>query len=232
MIFMICINALLSTALCIIIVACWRERNKSVAKSNSLQQRNEQLINTTEELAKEKDSLLRSVSELTLQNQVLQHKHRVMQVLEEKKNLYIINLLERNRSYMVGVDDYRKTMLKYAKSNTIDDIVRRLKDDDNIKEKEERFYHDFDVAFMDLHPDFVKHFNEMFAEDARIEPKSNELMTTELRIFALMRMGINDPVKIANFLNCSMTTIYNYRSRIKNKSIYNKEEFDKHLMEC
>lgn len=239
MTFMICINALLAIALCIVILACCRERSKNVTKYNSLQHRNEQLAKIIEELTEEKNKLMLTQNEimlshnkLVLQNQVLQQNIHDHHVIEEKKDMYFTDLLSRAKAYLTNADEYRKAMLKYAKSNTIVDVVHKLMDDECLKKEEEQFYSDFDNFFLTMHPDFIKNFNAMFADDDKVELKNNEVMTTELRIFALIRMGINDPVKIASFLNCSLPTIYNYRSRLKNKSICNKEEFDKRLMEC
>ena len=67
-------------------------------------------------------------------------------------------------------------------------------------------------------------------EEGKIYPKSDELLTTELRIFALIRLGVTDSNRIAHFLGYSLATIYNYRSRIRNKAAGDKEQFEEDVM--
>ena len=74
-------------------------------------------------------------------------------------------------------------------------------------------------------------FNSLLQPEARSQPKKGELLAPELRIFALIRLGIKDTAKIAHFLDYSLPTIYNYRSRIHSLSVYPKEEFDKLVMQ-
>ena len=72
--------------------------------------------------------------------------------------------------------------------------------------------------------------DKLLIEEGRIYPKSGELLTTELRIFALIRLGVTDSNKIAHFLGYSLATIYNYRSKIRNKAIGDKEQFEHDVM--
>jgi DNA-binding NarL/FixJ family response regulator len=82
-----------------------------------------------------------------------------------------------------------------------------------------------------LFPDFVTIFNSFFEEKDRITLKDNQLLNTELRIFALIRMGISDTEKIAKILNYSVNTIYAYKTRVKSKSRIPNEEFEQKIME-
>jgi DNA-binding CsgD family transcriptional regulator len=86
------------------------------------------------------------------------------------------------------------------------------------------------MVFLKLFPDFVTIFNSFFNEEDRIHLKEDQLLNTELRIFALIRMGIHDNEKIAKILDYSVTTIYTYKTRIRNKSILPNEEFEKKIM--
>ncbi|HEY9261377.1 DUF6377 domain-containing protein, partial [Chitinophaga sp.] len=80
-------------------------------------------------------------------------------------------------------------------------------------------------------PHFISTFNTLFKEEDRIVPEGDELMNTDLRIFALIRMGIHDTDKIAHILQYSVNTINTYKTRVKNKSIVANEEFEKRIME-
>lgn len=92
------------------------------------------------------------------------------------------------------------------------------------------FYNEFDKSFLKLFPNFISAFNDLLVEEGRIYPKSDELLTTELRIFALIRLGVVDSNKIAHFLGYSLATIYNYRSRMRNRAAGDKDRFEQDVM--
>ena len=87
------------------------------------------------------------------------------------------------------------------------------------------FYHSFDAIFLHVYPDFVEDFNSLLRPEERIVLKEGELLNTELRIYALVRLGISDSVKIAEFLHCSPQTVYNNRLKTRNKAVIPKEKF-------
>jgi hypothetical protein len=100
----------------------------------------------------------------------------------------------------------------------------------NIKKERDDLHNNFDRVFLNLFPDFVAVFNSCFKEEDQVVLKEDQLLNTELRIFALIRMGINDHEKIAKILDYSLTTIYSYKTRLRTKSILPNEEFDKKIM--
>ncbi len=135
-----------------------------------------------------------------------------------------------NSNYIDKIENLKTSIeknLAYNKFDTIRYIVN------NIDIKKERLvqYQDFDQVFLKLFPDFVKDYNSLFAEEDRIRLSDNELLNTDLRIFALIRMGITENDKIAKILGFSVNTIYTYKTKIKNKSIVPNEEFEKRIME-
>ena len=186
---------------------------------------NKKLTATRSKLAEANDNLQSVNNELQKANTHLMKTDRV-------KEEYIALFLERCRSYLDALENYRHSLLKLAKNNQHDAMMRQLKDHNQIGEEQQRFYRDFDKAFLDIHPDFVTNFNNLLKEEERVIPKNENTLTTEMRIFALIRLGINDSNNIAHFLNYSLATIYNYRSRIINKSSFSKEEFNERLMKC
>ena len=106
------------------------------------------------------------------------------------------------------------------------DEVKALTDSPTMAHNElKEFYHNFDAIFLHVYPDFVNDFNALLQPESRIVLKEGELLNTDLRIYALVRLGINDSVKIAEFLHCSPQTVYNNRLRTRNKAIIPKEEF-------
>ena len=90
-------------------------------------------------------------------------------------------------------------------------------------------FENFDTVFLHLFPSFVDDFNALLTPEAQVHPKEENRLTTEIRIFALIRLGIEDSSKIAEFLHYSVNTIYNYRARIKNGALGNREQFEQRV---
>lgn len=88
------------------------------------------------------------------------------------------------------------------------------------------FYKTFDTSFLQLYPTFVDEFNSLLRKEARITLKDGELLSTELRIFALIKLGITQSSHIASLLRYSVNTIYNYRAQIKNVALEDRENFE------
>jgi len=98
---------------------------------------------------------------------------------------------------------------------------------DLVKANEQLQTLNHEYTFLHLFPSFVENFNSLLVENERIVIKVDELLTTELRIFALIRPGITDSSRIASFLRYSVNTIYNYRTRLRNKSLVPREDFER-----
>ena len=99
------------------------------------------------------------------------------------------------------------------------------------EEELKEFYQNFDTTFLFLYPDFVAEFNALLVDEEHIVLKKGELLNTELRIFALIRLGISDSSKIAEFLRYSVNTIYNYRAKVKNKAKISRDDFESQVMQ-
>ena len=83
----------------------------------------------------------------------------------------------------------------------------------------------FDRAFLNLYPDFIEQFNALLKPEARFDTEDGRLNIT-LRIYALMRMGITNMGQIAKFLNYSLQTVYNYKSKVKKDSLLDGDAFE------
>lgn len=142
----------------------------------------------------------------------------------------IARCLMRSVSQLDKQEAYRRSLVKLAMASRIDDLYRAVKSDRIIREERKDFYASFDKIFLELFPDFIDSFNALLVTEARLRPKSGELLTTELRIFALIRLGMTDTPSIARFLDYSQATVYNYRSKMRNRSKGNKEEFEQEVM--
>ena len=157
----------------------------------------------------------------------------VNQELEETgkiKEVYIARYLDRCVNYLDQLETYRRSLAKLAMASRIDDLFKAIKSEQFIRDERNSFYNEFDKSFLKLFPNFIASFNHLLVEEGRVYPKSDELLTTELRIFALIRLGVVDSNKIAHFLGYSLATIYNYRSRMRNKAAGDKDRFEQDVM--
>lgn len=109
--------------------------------------------------------------------------------------------------------------------------IRFVVNNINIKHEREELFRNFDRIFLKIFPNFVPAFNSFFKEEDQIRLKDNELLNTDLRIYALIRIGISENEKIAQILEYSVNTIYAYKTRIRNKSIVPNDEFEEKIMQ-
>ncbi|HNX45042.1 MAG TPA: DUF6377 domain-containing protein, partial [Bacteroidales bacterium] len=142
------------------------------------------------------------------------------------KEEYIGHYMDQCSVYIDKLDNYRRLLHKTATAGKIDDLMHKIKSTELIEEELSEFFHNFDMTFLQLFPNFVEDFNLLLSEGEAIQLKSGQLLNTELRIYALIRLGITDSVKISHFLRCSLSTIYNYRTKIRNKARDSRESFD------
>ncbi|MBP5659050.1 MAG: hypothetical protein J6W89_03425 [Paludibacteraceae bacterium] len=151
------------------------------------------------------------------------------------KELHILNAQLLQLNSQLGESNMVKEqyICRYLEvySNMLDRMTRMArkteKDPDAFLRKEMAvFYRDFDQTFIALYPTFINEFNALLRPDARITPKQGDILTTELRIFALIRLGIDASAKIAQLLRYAPNTIYNYRAQIRNAAVNGKEEFE------
>ena len=129
-------------------------------------------------------------------------------------------------TYINKVEEYRNNLNNIARNGGANEVMKALRKPSFLKNDLDAFYESFNSAFLKIFPDFVKQFNALLQEDKRIDLKQDELLNTELRIFALIRLGIGDSIKIAEFLRRSPSTIYNYRVKYRNAAINNRDDFD------
>jgi len=139
---------------------------------------------------------------------------------------YFFNVIS---GYILKLEKLKRSIDRKLVTKKYDDIQVAI-DEINIKKEREALFYTFDHTFLKIFPNFIKTFNALFKEDDQIWPKDNEVLNTDLRIFALNRLGISDNETIAGILEYSAKTIYVYKMRIRAKSIYPAEKFDQMLM--
>ena len=164
-------------------------------------------------------------------NEAVQETNKNLLLTDKVKEEYIARYLSRCHDYIDKLDQYRRDLLRVAKNGHKEELLKLLKSETIVSEEQKNFYTDFDNAFLTLFPHFIENFNDLLEPEARIIPKKNEQLNTELRIFALIRLGVTESTRIAHFLNYSLATIYNYRSKYRNKALCGKDEFEKRIEE-
>lgn len=180
--------------------------------------------------SKMKEDLYISNNKLVLLNNELNESNDYLFEANHIKEQYIIHFLDLCSDYITKMEDYRISLNRLALNNQMDKLLKRLRSGTQIVDEIENLYKNFDSVFLSLYPTFVSEFNNLLAKEEQIVPKQNELLNRELRIFALLRLGISDTAKIASFLRCSISTVYNYRTRIRNKAIVPRDEFENYVM--
>ncbi|MGL5893043.1 MAG: DUF6377 domain-containing protein [Bacteroidales bacterium] len=206
------IISLLTCILVAILILLQRRKNQ-LQKAHHLIELSNQTLNELN------SALLQNNNEISLFNQRLSKAN----TLQEE---YIARYLKLCSGYIGKIDDYRRTILKQAQTDKREDLLKSLKSKDITERELAEFYQEFDNTFLDLYPDFVDQFNKLLQPEEKIVLKNGELMNTELRIFALVRLGVVESSQIAEFLRYSITTIYNYRTRMRNKALGARDEFE------
>lgn len=145
------------------------------------------------------------------------------------KEQYVSQFMDLCTSYISKLDSYRHTLSRTVGSGGIDALMKELRSPHIVEQERKDFYKIFDESFLALFPNFISQVNGLLVHTAAFEPKTSSKLNTELRILALIRLGITDSTKIAYFLNSSLSTIYNYRTKMRNSALGNRAEFEKQV---
>lgn len=168
--------------------------------------------------------------ELHLSNAQLKEANHSIAENSYLKEEYIGRYMDQGSVYLEKMDNYRRSLGKIAATGNVEELYKNIKSSKFIEGELKEFYTNFDNTFLQLFPTFVEDFNALLADDEQISLKAGERMNTELRIFALIRLGITDSVKIAQFLRYSVTTIYNYRTKVRNKAAGDRDLLEQEVM--
>jgi hypothetical protein len=200
-------------------------RNKQLALArNALHDTNDKLASLNEELQQSNSQLSATNEQFAVLNSKLKEANSV-------KDEYIGRFLSLCAQYVDKLDNYRKMVNKKMKNKELDELFRISKSTELKEQEIEELNQNFDSVFLHLFPNFIDDFNALLVPEAQIHPKEENRLTTDLRIFALIRLGIEDSSKIAEFLHYSVNTVYNYRARIKNGAVGNRETFERQVEE-
>lgn len=198
-----------------------RLAKKTVTEANiNLQEVNNKLNYTNEVLQITNSKLNESNSMLQETNEKLLEANKI-------KEEYIGYSFNMYNEYIEKIDRIKKDIKRAKNNNNLNIELDRI----DIDKEREALYLNFDKIFIKLFPNFISSFNTFFKEEDRFTAKDDGSLDIELRIFALIRIGIHDHEQIASMLEYSIRTIYNYKTKVKNKSVLSNEEFERRIME-
>ena len=212
LIYITCV-ALLALLLVIALIYIYRQMKALSIAKKGLQEVNERLFSLNEELEEVNRHLRSTNLELSESNLI--------------KEAYIARFFKLCSVYVDRLQAYRKLVNKKLQRGQVAELLKMTHFSNDIVTVEvQELYANFDSAFLHLFPNFVESLNALLLPDEQIVLKPDELLNTELRIFALIRLGIKDSSQIAELLHYSVNTIYNYRSRVKTKARVSRDDFE------
>ena len=194
-------------------------------QKKALQQAQTDLAHANSQLNEVNRTLVEYNEEMKRQNQLITETSYL-------KEAYITQYMDQCSSYLEKMESFRKRLRQLLSAGKTKEIQQALTSYNQEVETElAEFYDSFDTTFINLFPTFVEDFNALLREDEQVQLKPGQKLNTELRVFALIRLGITDSTKIAHFLRYSVTTIYNYRTRMRNRARGDRDELEKQVME-
>lgn len=232
----------------------WNETNRYNARSRSLQTAGIlSLIDLTYQALREKQNdrlrlyiwlisaltlllvaaiafIYRQMKRLSVARNHLEQANEQLHLSNHIKEEYIGRFMNLCSVYINRLDTYRRMVNKKISAGQTEELLKVVRSREVMDTGLKELYGNFDTAFLHLFPDFVEKFNELLKPEERIVLRKGELLNTELRIFALIRLGIEDSSQIAEFLRYSVNTIYNYRAKVKNKACILRDDFETRLM--
>ena len=212
LIYIACV-ALLALLLVIALIYIYRQMKALSIAKKGLQEVNERLFSLNEELEEVNRHLRSTNLELSESNLI--------------KEAYIARFFKLCSVYVDRLQAYRKLVNKKLQRGQVAELLKMTHlSNDIVTVEVQELYANFDSAFLHLFPNFVESLNALLLPEEQIVLKPDELLNTELRIFALIRLGIKDSSQIAELLHYSVNTIYNYRSRVKTKARVSRDDFE------
>lgn len=215
------VSAFLILAICFVIIIYIQFRKLNKAKKiiadahQNLENINMQLRHVNEKI-KSRNTEIKQINKQLLEANKIKEEYLGLFFTQydgvfEKFNSFMISLKKN-----IDEENYEK--------------VKRTISSYNLKREKEKLLENFDTAFINLFPNFIYEFNALMKDECKIKLEKEQFLTKELRIYALIRLGITHNEIIAQILGYSINSIYAYKTKIRNNSIINKDDFDQKLL--
>lgn len=208
----------------IVLVIALINRTRRLSRSRlEVESANNRLNAKVAELSASRSELEKALADLSNANQSISRINAELAEANRIKETCIAATFGLCSSYIDRLEKNRKTIVRLVKSNSWNELRDEVNSPSKSAQELKEFYKNFDSLFLSIYPDFVRDFNALLQEEDRINVKDGEL-NIELRIYALIRLGITDSVKIASMLHCSPQTVYNYRLKTRNKASMTRDD--------
>lgn len=202
------------------------KQNRRIHRSKTeLDRSNAQLNSKVEELSQTRLQLKEANDRLEVLYRNMRDEAGELAAGNDAKERYIADIFAICSDYINKLDEFRRNIYRKIVAHNFDEVKELTKSHELSHGEIKELYQNFDSIFLKVYPNFVDDFNTLLRPDERVAMKKPGVLTTELRIYALVRLGINDSVKIARFLHCSTQSVYNARMKMRNKSDISKEQF-------
>lgn len=217
--------AIILIALIGVLVMMWRRTVQLRRSQADVERINKELETQVSETREAREELRIANNKLSEMYGEARAGAKALAEINESKENYIASVFGLCSDYIDKLDGFRKNILRMIVARKFDEIHELTKNPELSHGEIKELYANFDKIFLNIFPDFVADFNSLLRPEERIELKHPDRLTTELRIYALVRLGLNDSVKIAKFLHCSVQTVYNTRQKTRNKALVARETF-------
>lgn len=144
---------------------------------------------------------------------------RVQTKMAVTRKWYITQLLILASSFIENTDDYLRKARRRLSAGQTEDLKSMLKNSKLSDEQHNSFNEIFDATFLESYPNFVNELNSLLLPDKRFELPPNGRLSTDLRIAAFARLGMEDSAQVAQLLDLSLTTVYTYRNKLRARAI-------------
>lgn len=202
------------------------KQNRRIHRSKTeLDRSNAQLNSKVEELSQTRRQLKEANDRLEILYRNVRDEAGELAAGNDAKERYIADIFAIYSDYISKLDEFRRNIYRKIVAHNFDEVKELTKSHELSHGEIKELYQNFDSIFLKVYPNFVDDFNTLLRPDERVAMKKPGVLTTELRIYALVRLGINDSVKIARFLHCSTQSVYNARMKMRIKSDISKEQF-------
>ena len=216
----------ISVALLISLAFLLVQMRRLRASKQDLDQTNNKLNSKVEELQHTREELKAANALLDSQYQSVRKDATELSLANQDKEKYIADIFALCSSYINKMDSFRRNILRLIMEGKLDKVKEIAKSPELSHAELKELYNSFDRIFLKVYPDFVEQVNSLLRPEERLTPRKEGSLNTDLRIYALVRLGVNDSTQISQFLHCSVQSVYNSRLRTRNKSLGKRELFD------
>lgn len=201
-------------------------QNRLLKQSRAtLNEANAELNDKVKALSAIKAELNETNEKLQEMYQTARNNAKELAEVNDEKEKHIADMFAICSNYINKMDDFRSNIRRLLVDKKFDKVLDIVKSPELSYDEIKELYETFDEIFLNIYPNFVEDFNTLLRPEEQIKLRKPKTLNTELRIYALVRLGLNDSVKIAKFLHCSVQTVYNTRQRTRNKAAVSREQF-------